>query len=95
MNLLNADEFIEGTDGMVQYNDQFWQGQKMFKHLNRGGKLVFLEMCLYVSEFVLRREQLAPHREAVTWFQDHGCGVGGKFIKVTAYKDMLRSCCRF
>jgi predicted TPR repeat methyltransferase len=42
-----------------------------------GGKLVFMQTVISVPEFILRQEQVAPHREAVTWLNDYGCGVGG------------------
>lgn len=87
-NKMNTPEFtMEGK--AVHYNDNFWEGQKTFKHLKDGGKLVLMDVCAQVPEFLLRENQLAPHRNALAWMNDHGCGIGGGFLKCTFYKGYV------
>jgi len=89
-NNVNQPEFLEGSNvNSIIYNDKFWNSHKMFRNLKAGGKFQLMEMALKVPEFLLKTNQIGPHREAVTWLNNYGCGLGGDFVKMTVYKSYV------
>jgi hypothetical protein len=88
LNRVLQKEFVE-VDGRVQYNDNFWDGHKLFRNQKNQGKLVMMEVAVTVPEFVLKNNQIAQHRAGVQWMNDHGCGLGGNFAKMTLYKGYV------
>lgn len=88
VNRMYQEEF-KMKNGVMSYNDNFWEGQKMFRNSPGGGKLVLMDLCAMVPEFALRRDQKATHRDAMNFLNDHGCGLGGNFVKFTLYKGYV------
>jgi hypothetical protein len=82
-------EFKIESNGNTTYNDSFWDGQKEFRTMKDNHKMVFMDTCVTIPEFVLKTSQLASHRSAVTWMSEHGCGVGGAFHKFILYKGYV------
>ena len=75
-NRYNDEEFIsEGKT--VHYNDKFWRNQVDFKNIPGGKILCILDCAGFIPEFVLKENSIKDHREALKWFHDYGCGVGG------------------
>jgi hypothetical protein len=76
-------------NGVMSYNDRFWEGQKQFRNTKNGGKMVLMEVCAKIPEFLLKQDQKQDHRDAITFMNDHGCGVGQGFVKFTFYKGYV------
>ena len=75
-NRYNDEEFIRDGN-TVHYNDSFWRNQMDFKNLPNGNLLCILDCAGFIPEFVLKQNSIQEHREALKWFHDYGCGVGG------------------
>lgn len=88
LNRVEHRELVKEGD-VLNYNDRFWEDQKLFRNQKNGGKMVLMEVCIKVPEFMLKQSQQAPHRDAVHFFHNHGCGVGGDFMKMTLYKGYV------
>ena len=54
----------------------------MSRNQKDNGKLVLMDLCATIPEFVLTQNQLAPHREAMNWLNNFCCGVAEKLFKV-------------
>lgn len=88
-NRVFEEEFIHDVNGDVNYNDTWWSGQKVFKNQKNNNKLVLMDVCATIPEFLLTTNQKAPHREAMKWLNEFGCGIGGNFYKLTLYKGYV------
>jgi hypothetical protein len=89
VNRLYQNEFIDDGNGPVRYNDKFWNGQRVFKMQKDSGKLIFMELCGMIPECLLAHNQLAAHRDALNWLNNHGCGLGGQFFKLIVYRGYV------